>query len=239
VAQQEQLAKKKTEESGPRRALLFELENLAVDGHHLVYEAVRTVLKDRSIELTPGIFSRYCVCRPPRIFAPILLKNAGKERVSADKLCSEMTAAISEAFKNRSHKINSSLKGLMIAAAERNVLLGALSRLDGAASEQLAEHLELGSLGVRTLAQTRESQASGSGGEGWAALCRMLLVRPGRCVVLVTSASSARAAQAARLRCVAIPSGFTAFQDFGGADCVLPSIEDVRIDELIALMESK
>lgn len=238
MARNEHPTRKKAEEGGARKALLFELENMAADGHRLVYEAFRSVLKDKGIALSPASFSRYCICQSLPVFVPILLKIAGKERLSADKLCSDMTAAVNEAFKSRTQKLGAPLKLLLAAAADRGLLLGALSRLDDVVSERLAEHLGLEGLGVRTIAQNRKSRALDNG-EGWAALARNLSVRPARCVALVSSAPAAQAVQSIRMRCVAIPCEFTAFQDFGGVDYILPSIEDVNIDRLIALLESK
>jgi len=229
---------RKAETGEPPKALLFELENLSVDGHRLAYEALASALKGKGIDLSPAAFSHYCVGRPPRAFVPRLLKLAGKERLSADKVRAEISASMNGAFKNANHRLNGSLKRLLTAAAGRHLLLGALSRLDGAVCEHLAGQLGLKSLGVKTFTQAEDASQL-SGGNGWGALAGTMSVDPTLCVALVTAADSARAALGVRMRCVVIPSRFTEFQDFGGADRVVSSINDVHLEDLMALLEQK
>ncbi|MFO1491641.1 MAG: hypothetical protein U1F87_12170 [Kiritimatiellia bacterium] len=45
---------------------------------------------------------------------------------------------------------------------------------------------------------------------------------------LVTSMRTCKSALTAGMRCLALPDGFTAFQDFGGAHAIVDSIEDLQ-----------
>lgn len=60
--------------------------------------------------------------------------------------------------------------------------------------------------------------------------------RPARSVALEDSHNGSRAAKAAGLRCVVVPNGITAAQDFSHADLVVRSMAELRWDVLVGLV---
>lgn len=228
--------KRKREPGRARKAILFELENLAVDGHRLAHEALKSVFKAKGVELPPAVFSRFCVGHQPKYLVTNVLRWAGKERLSGEKLAEDVHAALKATFSASGLKLEGPLKRLLEAAAARNVLLGALSGLDRTVSDRLTTVLGLKEMGVQVFSHPCEEKAP-IGVDGWLKLARTLGVDPTRCVVLATTARSTKAALAARMRCVAIPCAFTGFEDLGGADYVVDSIGAIRIEALLALLE--
>ncbi len=66
--------------------------------------------------------------------------------------------------------------------------------------------------------------------------CADLGADPGRSVALEDSAHGVTAAKAAGMRAVAVPSRITRHNDFAHADLVVPSLDDVTVADLAALV---
>jgi beta-phosphoglucomutase-like phosphatase (HAD superfamily) len=62
-----------------------------------------------------------------------------------------------------------------------------------------------------------------------------LNVDPGECLVLEDAEKGVRAAHAAGMRCIAVPTEHTRDNDFSLADRVLPSLHEVTIELIDAL----
>lgn len=62
------------------------------------------------------------------------------------------------------------------------------------------------------------------------AAARSLQQDPSKCLVLEDSLNGLRAAQAAGIPCVIVPSHITSVCDFSGADLILPSLETFTLD---------
>ncbi len=61
-----------------------------------------------------------------------------------------------------------------------------------------------------------------------------LAVQPGETLILEDSVNGLKAARAAGIRCIIIPSSLTRGMDFQGADLVLDSLQSMSLDHLIA-----
>jgi len=228
--------KRKSGTGKARKAILFELENVGLSGHRLAYEAYRAAFKAKNIELPPTLFSRFCLGNAAKKAVPQVLKWAGKERLSVERLVADVHAATKEAFSATGLKLDAALKRILEAAPARGIHLGAWSALEKPLCDQLAAALGIKEIGVQVYAHPNDERAAG-GTDGWLKLARMLSIEPTYCVCLATSEPSTRAALAAHMRCVAIPTAFTAFADFGGADYLLASLGDLKVDTLLAMLE--
>ena len=60
-------------------------------------------------------------------------------------------------------------------------------------------------------------------------------VAPGRCVVLEDAEKGVVAAKAAGMKCIAVPSRYTADNDFSKADLVATSLSEITLDRIDAL----
>jgi beta-phosphoglucomutase-like phosphatase (HAD superfamily) len=201
-----------------------------------VFETVKDVMKGKGIELTPAVFARYCLCRAPRDFVGPVLKWGDKPRLSETKLVEEITERIDAQFADTGLKLDPALKKLLKAAAERTVQIGALSSLPRPAAETLAANLDLAPMKVQILALASESRCF-AGAEGWSKLAKLISVPALACVAIATSAVSCRSAVAARIHCIALPNALTSFQDFGGSDYVVETLDDLKSGDVFHLLE--
>jgi HAD superfamily hydrolase (TIGR01509 family) len=64
---------------------------------------------------------------------------------------------------------------------------------------------------------------------------RKLGVEPGQCVVLEDAEKGVLAAKAAGMKCIAVPSYYTADNDFSQANLVVPSLDEIRMGVIEAL----
>jgi len=222
----------------PPKALLFELEYVAVPGRKLYYETLKSVLADKGIALTTALFSRLCVGRPARLFVPQILKMAKKERVSEPKLTEEVKQAMAACFAGAALKPNPALKKLMKAALDDKLRLGAVTCLDEGLAASLITQLGMTELGVRVLPAACDERHAPTV-DSWLKLAKNLYVSPACCVAVGTTAVSCRAALAAHMRCVALLDAFTSFQDFGGCDYVVASLDEIPSADIFALLEPK
>ena len=217
-------------------AILIELENIAVQGRRLMYEALSDILEKKGAKMKPFLFSRFCLYSSSKKYLPDLLKAVGKERLSADKMAEEVDAAIAAAFSRPGLKLPADLKKSLKALAEKGFVVGALCCLPKAVAQSLATNLGLEAMGVRMLAGFNE-QTPYPGVEAWLKLAKISNVQPFRTVVVATSSLSCKAALAARMKSIAIPDSFTIFEDFCGADYLVNSLDEVGVDKLLTLLE--
>lgn len=237
VAEKKEPAPDETDQKRLPRAVLFELENVAIKGRQIIYDVLESVLADKSVKLTQLMFSRYCLGSSPKDFLSVLLKSAGKKRLSEKKLCAEITQGIRLSFTDGTLKLESGFKKVLKAAAERNVLVGMLSGFDMETAGQLAAKLGLADIKENLLSYSCEDKNSPTV-DAWLKLAKKLSVFPSLCVALTTSAMSCRAALSAGMRCIVIPDKFTDYQDFGGADYIVDALNDTAIENIFTLLES-
>lgn len=224
-------------EAPPDRALLFELENVAASGRQIVYDVLKSVLAEKGVKMTPIMFSRCCLQPCVKQFLPRLLAVSKKERLSEGKLLTEIERGIDLSFSDGSIKLAAGVESLLAAARKEGVRTGAVSALGAETVKQLAEKLGLGEMGVHALPCSAEDKVFPSA-DAWLTLAKDISVRPLLCVAVVTSSTACRTALSAGMKCAAVPDAFTAFQDFGGADCVADELSDDAVKEIIGLIQT-
>lgn len=212
--------------------IFFELETLAVRGRKTIYEVFKKVLAERDAELTPILFSRYCLATSPRRHLAELMDALGKGRFSADKILEEFRAGVLEAFAAKKTGPDAALMRLLQDVPRNYVACGAISGLPLEEAEILATHLGLAELGVQlqTLSFLDHDYPST---DVWVRSARQAGVPTGFALALVSSALSCKTALAAGMHCVAIPDEYTAFQDYSGADAIMEKIDEKAIRELL------
>jgi hypothetical protein len=63
------------EEGCNTKALLFELDNVALAGRELVYDIVSGILEAKGVDFSIGQFCKYCLRAPVKSFIPTLLSK--------------------------------------------------------------------------------------------------------------------------------------------------------------------
>ena len=67
------------EDGEQKLGLLFEIENMAVDGRRIAYDVAKSLFADKAVELTKPFFSRYCLHPSPEQYVPLVLESSGKK----------------------------------------------------------------------------------------------------------------------------------------------------------------
>jgi len=214
-------------------ALLFEIESALVNGHEVKCETVTGVLKGKNIPLSPVAFSRHCLsARPAKYVAP-LLERSEKSRVSSDKLVGDIEDALKSAWKGKSVKPVAAAVAILKGVQERSVPVGFVTSLGNDAAVGILAAIGLDGAGPVV---SRQAGDGCSATELWLRGARELGLHPRQILAVSGEVVSFRAALTAHMRCLAMPSRFSAFQDFGGADLVLSEGEKPDVDSILGLL---
>jgi beta-phosphoglucomutase-like phosphatase (HAD superfamily) len=219
-----------------QKAMLFELENVAVPGHQIVYDVIKSVLADKGVDLKPMMFSRYCLEARVEEFVPVLLQQAGKTRVSESKLIDEIVQGVRLSFTDSGLKLSPNIPKALKVAEGKNAIVGVLSNLDEKSAMQLMGKLGLGEDRITLLCNASEGKTFPSA-DAWLKLAKTMSVTPSLCAVVATSSMACKTALSAGMRCVVVPNNFTEFEDFGGSDYVLDSLDGGVLEEVFDLMD--
>lgn len=218
------------------KALLFELDNVALAGRELVYDVLSGVLEEKGVKLSVGQFCQYCLYAPVQSFVPTLLANCGRTRLSEEKLIAEVNEAVKLMFVDGNIKLNDGMDAVIDAAIADGAFIGVLSAFDEKTTAKIMEKLGLDKRGAAKLHNGHESKNVPST-DAWLKLAKTMKVPPSCCVVIASSSRSCKAALSAGMRCAVLPDKFTSFQDFGGADRVLNALDQDAVASIISLLE--
>ena len=211
----------------------MELETVAVRGRPVMYAVLKKLLKGEGVSLTPVLFSRFCLDRPPREFLPALLEVSGKKAKSGAALAADFEKRFRASLIEEGLSLDTGAKRLLDFAAAQSRRVGVLSRLDRDGAAALAQSLGFTDSGVCVMSYPSVDRPFPIV-DAWLTLAREMGLRPAACTAVVTSSAACTAALAARMFCVAVPDEYTAFQDFGGADAVVESLDDDVVQRVLS-----
>ncbi|MFC1453170.1 hypothetical protein ACFLSJ_07515 [Verrucomicrobiota bacterium] len=218
------------------RAVVIELEAVAVDGRRMLYEAMKEAIGDKEIDLSPYVFSRLCLDCSHRDSVSAVFEASGKKYRAEDRVVERMLQGVREMLAKPVPQIRPDARQLLLSAAAQGRSLGALSYLGKTEAAALAGNLGLDELGVHVLSYPCDDKPFPSV-DGWLTLAREVGVTATGCVAVTTSSIACRSALAAHMWAVVVPDDFTAFQDFGGADFVADTLDEEAIQRTLALLE--
>lgn len=230
-------AAKVNEEGQHAGAILFELENIGVDGRDVMYGVVEKAFESKGIEIKPFVFSRYALNVSLTQFVNDILE-INKNRSDASKIVAEINEKVAKAILKNVSNVNNDLKKLIKQAGEKGVIVGALSSLDNASAKDLLSKLNLG-IDEQNLLCSHNSERCCHSADAWLKLAKNTGVQPSMCIVLSTCRVSCKSALKAGMRCVVIPDKYTAYQDFGGSDIVADSLGGDVTAKIFQLLEDE
>lgn len=223
--------------SEKKMGILFELEYCAIDGRKIEFDVMSSVLSDRSVKITPALFSQHCVSPDYARSLSTVLEIAGKARVSADKAAKEMAKGVRLSLADGTVKIKPGMASLLTRAREKEISLGAVTALGSDSAQHLSERLGLADMGVLLHCYDVGGQSGGPDADAWRKLVKSMSVSRGRSLAFASSREACRGALFSGLRCAAVPDAYTGYQDFSGADFVFDELTADVIDELLDLVE--
>jgi len=231
-------ARKENQQGGSKKktvALLFEFENITVNGRKIVYDVCKRLLSEKEIDLTPSLFVRYCLRPSADIFLPELLDVVGKKRLSPSKLAAEIDAEIKKALADNHLKISGGFAKLLEKARRENATIGALTALSQDVTQGLVKKLGLDGTSLH-LYYAAAGVVNFPTADAWLKLAKMVGVAPQGCTALATSSESCKAALSGGMSLVALPDDLTSSQDFGGVDLLIDKLNDESIGQVVSLM---
>ena len=219
---------------GPEKAVLLELENVAVDARCLMAAAAADLFKRKGVKMSPVHYSKYGVDNSVGRLVKAVLEVSGKGRVAADKLAQEIDSAGSSAIAG-AKKATAGVVALLGALRGEPVLVGALTHLPEEAAGALVSGIGLDALSGFVMSCSNNAEYFSA--DAWLKLSKRIGMPSSRCLAVATSAASCKAALSVGMQCVVVADKYTAFQDFSGADSVVDVLDDATIRETITLLE--
>jgi len=230
---------KKSTENTPTQVVLFELENVAANGHAVLYGVLKEALGKKNVELSPATFARFCLNSTVDKFMGRMLSELGRKQISAETLGADVKKNYVKALSAASNKMPTGLHSMIEKAAKKGIAAGALSCLGGETADALAKHLGLDSLGV-TIRSREAEGGSCTTKEQWLRLAGSMSALPLLASVAITSTAQAcRSALSAGLKVVACPGRYADFGDLSGADAVIDSMDKKSVDLVLSLLEPR
>lgn len=226
----ENIAHKKEAVAEPERALFFELELLAVSGWSFLYESLKEILAKYDVKMTVPLFSRYFATKSPEIGLRTLAADLEKPQLAEPEVAEAVRAGYVAGIRNAAGA-RDGLEKLMKDLRGHGILLGALTCMDDVVVVELLAKLGLSQDDIHIMKSEHCGRAAPTA-QDWLQLAKQMQASTALCTVAAVSSSSCKAALCAGMRCFAVPDRLTDYQDFGGADFVISSIDD-EIEELV------
>jgi beta-phosphoglucomutase-like phosphatase (HAD superfamily) len=221
------------------RAILVEMDTVALDGRKIGYDVMQSLLAEKGIVLTPMLFARHGLHPPVRRFLPDLLKAAGKTRLSEDKLAAEITEGIGHCLLDAATRVPAGVAALLEAAAKTRVRLGALSFQSPETAASLADRLGFKAAGAQVQTVPAPDASDTPETDAWRALGASLGICATSCVALASSRTTCLGALAAGMACIVIPDPYTGFEDVTGADLVLDKLDAGAVRTVCAFLAER
>lgn len=213
-------------------AVLFELDGVAVATRPVIYQAAQQALGRQKSSLTPAFFARYGLAGSQLAAAQELVERLGATSVTGEELARAIADRISSFLASADAGLNSGLDKLLKAAAQRGIPAAAVTALPEDVAKAALDRLGLTDRGVRLFA-FRDDEKPFPRVDAWLKVAKSLGKSARFCVAVASTQASCKSALSAGMRCVAVPDSYTSHHDFGGADVVLDSWDDISANELL------
>lgn len=225
----------KTEEqqaegASSKSALIFEMDNVALGARRIRYEVLAGILKEQGIELTPILFSRYCLHPCPSVYMPAFLAAMKYTAATSEQVVERLINETTSRLMQKTTVISDGLIKWMDAAVARGAALACASMLPLASAEGVAAHLGFDRWGVKVFSGSPADKGFPHA-ENWLRMAKAIGRNPKRCLAIVSSMSTTKTALAAMMHVAVVTDEFTEFQDFCGANLVCADLKEVKADE--------
>lgn len=212
-------------------ALVFELEYVAAKTRTVEYEAVKSAVSSKGVELTPVLFSRSGMSPLHRTAVTDVLQLSGKKSDAIEKAVAEVDKTVAEYCENGA-ELDKGLEKLIAATQARGIPVITFTALPKDLAEKLMARLGLDKLGVELIIPD-EVKDSFPRADDWLKMLKQCNKEHVTLVAVVSSQVACKGALTAGAACIVVPDAYTCFQDFGGAMMVLDSLSDEKPDTIL------
>jgi len=217
------------EGASARSALIFEMDNVALGARHIRYEVLAGILKEQGIELTPILFSRYCLHPAPTAYMPEFLEAMKYTAATPEQVVERLINETTSRLMQKSTLVSEGLVKWMDAAQARGAVIACASMLPLDSAEGVAAHLGFDRWDVKVFSGAPGDKAFPRA-ESWLRIAKAIGRNPKRCLTLVSNMATTKTALAAMMNVVVVTDEFTDFQDFCGANLVCSDLKEVKPD---------
>jgi beta-phosphoglucomutase-like phosphatase (HAD superfamily) len=219
-------------ESTTLAALILELDGVALDTRATLCETATASLKKAGVKLNPALFARYGLKASAAGVAQSLVQHLDVSGLTAEALEGTLAASL-EAHLSGPAKLNPAVEKLIKAALHRGLPVALLTALPEELARATADRLGLTASNVRVFAFKDDESSGFPRADIWLKVAKAMGKSARFCVAVTSSQVSAKTALSSGMRCVVAPDSFTGFHDFGGADIILESWDDMSANELL------
>lgn len=212
-------------------ALIFELEYVAAKARAVEYEAIKSAVSSKGVDLTPIMFSRSGMSPLHRVAVTDVLELADKKADAIEKAVAEVDKTVADYCENEA-ELDAGLEKLIKATQARNIPILTFTALPQDLAKKLMAKLGLDAMGVE-LVVPDEVKESFPRADDWLKMLKQCNKEHVTLVAVVSSQVACKGALTAGAACVVVPDQYTAFQDFGGAVLVLDSLTDEKPDTIL------
>ncbi len=220
-----------------QRALIIELEHVAVQSRHIMYEALAGKLKKGGADFSKEDFARLLTNRPLTEAIEQLPKKLGTQKVKGSELLNAVMAELEGAYTSGKMPLREGVLPLLDYAVKNGFSLVAITSLKPEAVAALTAKKELSRRGLDIFAFSGQPM-SAAGADVWLQTSKQFDLQPRRCLTFTSSSETCKAALTAGMCCVAMPDEYTSFQDYSGADMVLDDLKSAVPAEVFLSVSS-
>ncbi len=219
-----------------KRAVFFEIENLAVNARQMIYDVIVSVLGDKGVELDRITFARHCSDGDIPGLVSRLLEKQKKTRLSEDKLLEDIEQGIKLSLADSGVKMSKGLSELIEKAQDNDIVLGGVAVYGHEVAAKLVENLGLQDIDLAIVEQGPVLRSAPMT-DSWEKLAEKCGVEPPLCVAVTTGVKGHRSSLAAGMRSVVVYDDFTSYQDFSGADLATDKLDGEAVDSILGLLK--
>ena len=224
-------AEKPVEGASAKSALIFEMDTVALGARRIRYDALKNILGEQGIELTPVLFSRYCLHPAPSVYMPEFLKAMKYTAKTPEQVVERLMNETTSGLMQKTTLVSDGLIKWMEAAIARGAMIACVSMLSQESAEAVAEHLGFNRWDVRVFSALPSAVDRGfPRAEHWVRMAQAIGRNPKRCLAVVSNNATTKTALAAMMHVVVVTDEFTEYQDFCGANLVCSDLKEVKPD---------
>jgi beta-phosphoglucomutase-like phosphatase (HAD superfamily) len=218
------------ERQAKNRAILVELETVAVNGRKTLCDIIFKVLEKNGISCKLTDYSRYFLDRP--------LEEALRKIIAdrkADVAAESLLHPIEDALRTWSagpRKWHPALLSLLNKRRAMGLSCGIVCSIGDDLLTELKKTIQVEEDDDLVFMATHPRGRPPTS-DFWLKLARTLHAAPSHCLALCGSMRSAKSAIAAGMRCLVVEDEFNAFQDFGGADYVADNLDKALLEKAL------
>ena len=218
--------------SADHAALMFELENVAVDGLQVRLAVVKSLIEKAGGTFNHLYFIRHALHNRPELSAAGLIQACGAKGIDAATFAAKVREGVAAKLAS-SATLAPGLEKLIRAASSRAMAVGALTALPEETANAILAKTGLDALNVKLHVVKDDDDKTFPRADLWIKLVRSLGKAPRASLVVVASRLGCKSALAASTRTLAVPHALCGHEDFGGADLIMDAWDEVSSKEIL------